>query len=191
MSYSKKALYRKSKFFSIALLLLAFGCSSSPKPELETVNSVDLSRYRGTWYEIAKIPNPFQKSCLSDTTATYELLEGNTVKVVNRCLTSNKTPIEATGTARVTSLSSNAKLEVSFVSILGLQLFWGDYWIIGLDEGYRYAVVGDPDRTYGWILARTPSLENDLLQNAFGTLSKNGYNTKDFKFTKHHFPKDL
>ncbi|MEJ2545696.1 MAG: lipocalin family protein, partial [Calditrichaceae bacterium] len=118
-----------------------------------TVNYVDLNRYVGVWYEIAKIPNRFQKQCVSNTTATYSMNEDGTIKVINRCLQDDGSEDEAIGEARVVDTTSYAKLEVSFVSIFCVHLFWGDYWIIGLDESYQYAIVGTPSRKYGWILS--------------------------------------
>ncbi len=122
------------------------------------VDSVDLGRYVGTWYEIAKIPNSFQSKCAMNTTATYKLRDDGRIDAVNECVESDGSVNVARGIARVVDPQTNSKLKVSFVSILGINLFWGDYWIIGLDKDYKYAVVGTPSRKYGWILSRTPSL---------------------------------
>lgn len=151
--------------------------------EPSTVNHVDLSKYAGVWYEIAKIPNSFQKKCARNTTATYELNNDGNINVINRCIESDGSSNEAKGIAKVVDKKSNAKLEVSFVRILGISLFWGDYWIIGLDKDYRYAVVGTPSRKYGWILSRTPKLSDSDLQQTYLILKKNGYNPKDFEMT--------
>jgi len=79
--------------------------------------------------------------------------------------------------------NTNAKLEVSFVSFLGMNFFWGDYWIIGLGDDYDYAVVGHPERKYGWILARTPKLEETTLDEIFAVLREKGYDPDDFEMT--------
>ncbi len=90
---------------------------------------------------------------------------------------------EAEGLAKVVDTKSNSKLEVSFVSIFGIHLFWGDYWIIGLPDDYSYVVIGTPNRKYGWILSRTPQLPEDKLNEAYDVLRENGYNPKDFVMT--------
>ncbi|HTX17948.1 MAG TPA: lipocalin family protein [Bacteroidota bacterium] len=147
-----------------------------PRP----VSAVDLKRYIGVWYEIAKIPNSFQKKCARNTTATYSLRDDGRIDVVNRCVESDGTVDEAKGIARVADTLTNAKLEVSFVRLLGFQLFWGDYWIIGLDPDYRYAVVGSPTRKYGWILSRTPSLTSEDSASVAAVLKEQGYDPKSF-----------
>ena len=87
------------------------------------------------------------------------------------------------GIAKVVDKKTNSKLEVSFVSIFGINLFWGDYWIIGLSDDYDYAVIGTPNRKYGWILSRTKQLPEEKLNEAYNTLRKNGYNPNDFVMT--------
>jgi apolipoprotein D and lipocalin family protein len=139
------------------------------------VDKVDLERYAGRWYEVAKIPNRFQKGCARGTTAEYSLREDGRITVVNRCYQDNGDPEEARGVARIEDPASNARLKVSFVSFLGWRPFWGDYWVIGLDEDYRWAIVGTPDRKYGWILSRTPTLNEDALAEIFAIIERNGY----------------
>ena len=148
-----------------------------------TVSSVDLNKYVGVWYEIAKIPNSFQSKCTSNTTATYSLREDGKIDVVNRCIEKDGSVNEAKGIAKVVDTKTNAKLEVSFVRILGISLFWGDYWIIGLDKDYKYAIVGTPSQKYGWILSRTSKLSEENLKSAFEILKKQGYNPNDFEMT--------
>jgi len=160
------------------------GASMSGNAEVKTVDSVELNKYVGLWYEIAKIPNSFQKKCSRNTTATYVLRDDGRIDVINRCVESDGTVDEARGIARVVDTVTNSKLEVSFVRVLGLQLFWGDYWIIGLDCEYKYAVVGTPSRKYGWILSRTPTLSHEDLDKIFETLRFQGYDPKSFVFTE-------
>lgn len=155
--------------------------TSDKSREPVTVDSVDLNRYVGKWYEIAKIPNSFQKKCASNTTATYELRKDGDIDVINRCIEKDGSVSEAKGIAKVVDKKTNSKLEVSFVRIFGISLFWGDYWIIGLDKDYKYAVVGTPKRKYGWILSRTPILSKNDLDEAFIILRNQGYNTNDFE----------
>ena len=154
------------------------------KNELQVVNKVDLNKYKGLWYEVAKIPNWFQKKCLKNTTAEYSLRNDGKIKVVNSCIQSDGTKNVAEGVAKVVDNISNAKLEVSFVRILGIQLFWGDYWIIGLGENYDFALVGSPDRKYGWILSRTKKLPQEKLNMISDLLKIKGYDIKNFEFTE-------
>ncbi|MCW8960410.1 MAG: lipocalin family protein [Ignavibacteriaceae bacterium] len=154
-------------------------------PKLQTVNQVDLNKYIGLWYEIAKIPNSFQDQCAYGTTAEYKLLEDGNIQVINKCFKEDGEADVADGLAKVVDKKTNSKLEVSFFSILGFRPFWGDYWIIGLDDNYQWAVVGSPNRKYGWILSRTSTLPDDTLQKIFAILEDQLYNPDDFEMTNH------
>jgi len=154
-------------------------------PQLITVNQVDLNKYTGLWYEIAKIPNSFQDQCAYGTTAEYKLLEDGEIQVINKCFKSDGEADVAEGLAKVVDKKTNSKLEVSFFSILGFRPFWGDYWIIGLDDNYQWAVVGSPNRKYGWILSRTPLLPDDSMQKIFALLKAQNYNPDDFEKSTH------
>ncbi|MCS7052785.1 MAG: lipocalin family protein [Ignavibacterium sp.] len=149
---------------------------------IKTVDFVDLKKYVGVWYEIAKIPNRFQSQCVKETTARYNLKENGEIEVINSCIDKNGNLDKTVGIARVVDKKTNSKLEVSFFSILGWRPFWGDYWIIGLDENYQWAIVGTPSRKYGWILARKPQLDKEALNKIFQILKEQGYNTNDFVF---------
>ena len=133
-------------------------------PELETVEHVDIERYIGTWFEIAKLPQRFEKG-LVGITATYSMLPNGKVRVLNKGYKGdlNGNTKTAEGRAMVVDTKTNAKLKVSF--------FWpftGNYWILELGKDYEYAVVGDESRKYLWILSRTPQMDeatyNDLLK---------------------------
>lgn len=127
-------------------------------PPLEVVPQVDLKRYIGTWYEIARFPHRFQEGCMGSR-ATYTLLEDGKIGVLNQCYKGslNGEISSVQGKAWVTDPKTNAKLKVRF--------FWpftGDYWIIDLGENYEYAVVGHPNRQYLWILSRSPEMDEAL-----------------------------
>jgi apolipoprotein D and lipocalin family protein len=147
---------------------------------VKTVSHVNLNKYVGKWYEIAKIPNRFQKGCARNTTAEYKLRDDGKIEVINKCIEDDGSVNEADGLAKVVDEKTNAKLEVSFVSIFGIHLFWGDYWIIGLDKDYAYAVIGHPERKYGWILSRIPQISQEKLQECYQLLRDNGYDIRDF-----------
>ncbi len=142
-------------------------------PPLQTVAHVDLSRYVGTWYEIANFPQSFQRGCTA-TTATYTLRADGDIDVLNRCRKGSLDGKEksALGHARVLDRATNAKLEVSF-----FRPFWGDYWVIDLADDYSYAVVGHPGRDYLWILARTPRMAEATFQGIVDRLKLHGYET--------------
>ena len=128
--------------------------SRSAEAPLQTVESVDLTRNAGTWYEIAHYPNAFQRGC-SRTTAEYGLRDDGKVSVTNSCFRNGKTSV-AEGRARVVDGSGGAKLKVSFAPdwITWLPFAEGDYWIVWLDEDYRNVVVGAPSGRYLWLLSR-------------------------------------
>ncbi|MCW8804103.1 MAG: lipocalin family protein [Ignavibacteriaceae bacterium] len=150
-------------------------------PQLITVKQVDLKRYAGLWYEIAKIPNSFQDQCAYGTTAEYKIDEDGDIIVINSCYEKDGNLDVADGLAKIVDNKTNSKLEVSFVSFLGIRPFWGDYWIIGLDDNYQWAIVGTPNRKYGWILSRTPSLPDETMQKIFEILKSQHYNPDDFE----------
>jgi apolipoprotein D and lipocalin family protein len=126
-------------------------------PPLQTVAKVDVARYLGRWYEIARLPNRFQKGC-AGSTADYALREDGEISVINSCRNEQDGRLDqVTGRAWIIDTSSNAQLKVTF--------FWpfrGDYWIIELGKEYEYAVVGTPNRKYLWILSRTASMDDGL-----------------------------
>jgi apolipoprotein D and lipocalin family protein len=150
---------------------------------ITTVDSVDLSKYVGTWYEISKIPNSFQDHCIKNTTANYTINGDGDIIVINECIDSDGEIDDAEGLAVVVDKKRNSKLEVSFVSILGWHIFWGDYWILGLREDYKYAVIGTPSRKYGWVLSRTQQLNDSELEKCYLIFEQNGYEKSKFELS--------
>lgn len=134
-------------------------CSRTYEP-LPVVEDVDLQRYTGTWYEIARLPQFFQRGCY-DSTADYVLLDAQRLQVINSCQREGDEPRQATGIAEVVDSSDPARLKVQFdtwISRLLPRLTRGDYWILYLDDDYQLAMVGAPNRDYLWFLARTPDI---------------------------------
>lgn len=162
------------------LLLFSFlffmGCSSHYAP-LKTVEKVDIQKYAGTWYEIARYEHSFEKGC-SDVNATYTLEAEGKIKVVNRCMRSDGLS-KAEGVAYATD-TTNAKLKVSF-----FRPFYGNYWVLMLGENYEYALVGEESREYLWILSRTPTLSNELKEKILSKLPQFGYSAKKLIWTTH------
>jgi apolipoprotein D and lipocalin family protein len=163
-------------FTLIFMSLLFTSCKTmdqnTMKP-LKTVNFVDINRYIGEWYEIARYEHRFQKGCVGSK-ATYSLRDDGKITVVNECFEKSFSGNirSAKGKAWVVDKQSNAKLKVSF--------FWpfsGDYWIIDLGENYEYAVIGHPDRKYLWILSRTPEMNENVYNEILVRLEKQDYDT--------------
>ncbi len=143
------------------------------KDELEVVQSVDLSRYAGRWYEIARLPNSFQKKCADEVTADYTMREDGKIEVINRCRKASGEYATAQGEAKIVDKKTNAKLKVTF-----FWPFYGDYWILDLGPNYEYAVVGEPDRKYLWILSRSPRMDEALYQQLLQKMEAKGFNTE-------------
>jgi len=172
---------KKSAIFVGGALLAAaaaYGFARKGTSDLATVDSVDLSRYLGRWFEIARIPNRFEKNCIGDATANYTRTDDGKIAVVNSCRRPDGRLEEVKGTARVVDTTTNAKLKVSF-----LWPFSGDYWIIGLDPDYRWTVVGEPRRRFLWILSREPRMSDFDYNQAIRTAGEKGYDTTKLKMT--------
>lgn len=165
--------------FSIILLVAAaaFGQQGQPA-EVKTVAKVDLQRYTGKWYEIAKYPNRFQKQCVGNTTANYSLKSNGRIEVRNECLLKNGTTKKAIGEAKLVDKTTNAKLKVRFApsALSFLPFVWGDYWIIDLDENCGYVAVGEPKREYFWILSRKSTMDDGTYQAILRRVEAMGFN---------------
>ena len=146
---------------------------------LEVVDSVDLDRYLGKWYEIASYPAWFQKNCTA-VTADYSLRDDGVIEVINSCRkgTLDGKLKKSKGRAKVVDAATNAKLKVSFFGP-----FWGNYWIIDLDPDYQWAVVGVPNRKYLWILSRTPQMDETIYDEIVERLSARRYDPAKLKRT--------
>ena len=162
---------------ALCLGLCALTASAQAPAPLDTVASVDVPRYMGTWYEIAKYPNWFQKKCASSTSATYSLQADGQVQVVNRCKTANGEWSEALGQARQIGRANSPRLQVRFAPawLSFLPMVWGNYWIIDLDPQYQWVVISEPRREYLWILSRTPELPAATYQSLLDKLATNGF----------------
>jgi apolipoprotein D and lipocalin family protein len=167
----------KKIIYLLVLLPLFFNSCATKngngmKP-LETVTFVDLDRYAGQWYEIARYHHRFQEGCVGSR-ATYTQRDDGKLTVVNECYDKSFSGKlrAAKGKAWVVDKETNARLKVSF--------FWpfaGDYWIIDLGPDYEYAVVGHPNRKYLWILSRTPAMDEEVYQSILARLQQQEYDT--------------
>lgn len=147
---------------------------------LQSVAALDVPRYMGTWHEVAKYPNRFQKTCISSTQATYTLQADGRVQVLNRCKTDTGAWRDALGAARQIGGPTSAKLKVRFAPewLSFLPQAWGDYWVILLDPGYQWVVVSEPQREFLWILSRTPQLPEATYQALLAQLDVLGFDLK-------------
>ena len=170
---------------ALAAALLLGACVSQPDATTpKPVPAVDLQRYLGTWHEVARLPMWAQDSSrisCEDTTATYTLRPDGRIGVLNRCLNAldGDKPRAAEGQAYAVEGSGNARLRVSF-----FWPFFGNYWVIGLDPDYRWAVVGEPSRRWLWVLSRSPRLEEAEFQKALGIARANGYDLAPLKVAR-------
>ncbi len=164
-----------------ALLIQVSAKRKTPsQPPLQTVAGVELDKYTGRWFEIARLPARFEKDCDSDVTATYTLRADGKVDVLNQCRKANGEMKKAHGTAKVVDETTNAKLKVSF-----LWPIYGDYWILELGDHYEYAVVGEPSRKYVWILSRSPRMDESLYQSLLGKIAAQGFDSSRMIKTRH------
>ena len=168
-----------------AMLQPATARAQAPAP-VRTVPFVDLERYAGDWFEVARFPNRFQHQCLGDVRASYARRPDGRFDVVNRCRPANG-QTEARGVARIVDEQTFARLKVRFAPawLSFLPLVWGDYWIIGLAPDYSWAVVGDPGRDYLWILAREPRLDDKSVAAARAAARASGYDVSRLVQTSH------
>jgi len=171
----------KIKNIIVAITVIFSTNILSAYEELTTVSFVDLSRYMGRWYEIARLPQSFQKDCTA-VTADYRLLESGRVEVINKCRkkTIDGREVTAKGRARVVDKATNSKLEVSF-----FWPFWGDYWIFELGQNYEYAVVGSPDKGSLWVLSRTSKMDEQLLKDLLDKKQRQGFDISKMIKTLH------
>ena len=159
-----------------------FASGDAERP-LQVVPAVDLARYAGKWYEIARLPNRFQRKCASDTSAMYTIRGDGKITVVNECRMADGRITSAKGVAQVASAAGpNTKLKVTF-----FWPFYGDYWIIDLDPNYRWAVVGAPNRKYLWILGRDRRMEEGLFHSIVERIKAQGYDLTNLVKTKQGF----
>jgi apolipoprotein D and lipocalin family protein len=176
-----------------ALLLAASAAmahAAEPAPlknsGLAPIASLDVPRYLGTWFEIAKYPNAFQKKCVADTSAQYSLQANGNLKVLNRCRQSNGEMTEAIGEARQPGAKDSPKLEVRFAPawLSFIPWVWGNYWVIDLDPAYQLVAVSEPQREYLWVLSRTPKVDAAAYAALTARLAGMGFDLNRLELSK-------
>lgn len=162
------------------LACLALTGHAQQTGSLQAIATLNVSRYLGRWYEIAKFPNSFQKDCVSDTSANYVLRPDGQIDVQNQCRLADGRLKVAMGLARQLGGPTSAKLEVRFAPawLSFLPFVWGDYWVVDLDANYQLAAVSEPSRQYLWILSRTPVVDEGRYQALLQRLSSLGHDVR-------------
>ncbi len=183
----------KSSPFKISFLVFMIALLGSPSlsaqtkelTPVKTIATLDVPRYLGTWYEIAKFPNWFQKKCVGNTKAVYSVKSDGNLQVLNSCTISNGDTSTAEGAARQIGPQDSPKLEVRFAPewLSFLPMVWGDYWVIDLDPQYQVAAVSDPRREYLWVLSRTPQLDPKVYDDLLQRLQKQQFDTQKLELT--------
>lgn len=179
-----------NKIYSVLLSACIFSSSffvygQGSETPVKAIPTLDVQRYLGTWYEIAKYPNWFQKKCVSNTKAVYSARADGTLKVLNSCKTAEGELSEAEGTARQLGAKDSSKLEVRFAPawLSFIPMVWGDYWVIDLDPQYQVAVVSDPRREYLWILSRTPQLDKKVYEDTLQRIQAQQFDVRKLEST--------
>ena len=183
--------------FGLCLALSAAGLQAQTAPTpasaqapLTTIAALDVPRYMGRWYEIAKFPNWFQRKCVADTSANYQLLADGSVEVLNQCRQKNGEMQQALGAARQIGPATSPKLQVRFAPawLSVLPFVWGNYWVIDLDERYELVAISEPKREYLWVLSRSPQVEPARYQALLGRLKALGLDTDKLEVTVQRGP---
>ena len=175
-----------STLFCICISIASFSAySQASESPVKTIPALDVQRYLGTWYEIAKYPNWFQRKCVSNTKAVYSPRADGTLKVLNSCKTVDGEVVDAEGTARQVGSKDSPKLEVRFAPawLSFIPLVWGDYWVIDLDPQYQVAVVSDSRREYLWILSRTPQLDKKVYEDTLQRIQAQQFDVRKLELT--------
>ncbi len=174
-------------FLTTALLVCSVTSHAQALPPVQTIASLDVPRYMGTWFELAKFPNVFQRKCVGNTRAVYTLNVDNTVQVLNRCRIQDGSAIEALGQAKQMGNATSPVLKVRFApEWLGwLPLVWGDYWVIDLDDQYQLAAVSDAKREYLWVLSRSPKIDQARYAALLQRLKQQGFDVDKLQVTPH------
>ena len=182
-----------SKKLAAAGLLVLFvsvlaRAEKKEKTPLSVVPSVDLTRYSGRWYEIARLPNRFEEKCAADVTAEYTMLGSERLKVVNRCRKKDGRVSKAEGVAKLADKGgANSRLKVRFAPgfLSFLPVVWGDYQVIELAPDYSHALVGEPGRKYLWILSRTPRMDEETYRRLTERAASEGFDVTKLVRTNH------
>lgn len=189
MTSLPKAGFKVGKIALGGVVLLGLGMATmtyAKDTPLKTVDRVELDRYLGVWYEVARKPLYFQNKCDRNVTATYTLNENGNVNVDNKCITKDGEQTQSVGEAFVQNAPFNSKLKVSFLpsAIRWLPVGRGDYWVLKIDDGYQTVLVGEPKRKYMWVLSRSAHPNETVINEYLDYAQSVGYDLGDVIKTK-------
>ncbi len=167
----------KILFVSLFILL---SCSTTKDPGQTTVERVDLDRFMGNWFEVARYETPLQSEC-GAAKVTYKRGKNSEIEILHACheKESGKT-VHAKGLAEIDNKKTNAKCKVSYMPLFKKwHLFSGSLWIVGLDPEYQYAIIGHPTHKHLWIISRTPDISTENYDSLINLARSKGYKTKE------------
>jgi apolipoprotein D and lipocalin family protein len=173
----------------VAHSLAALGVPIRPQAlePLQTVEALDLGRYAGTWYEIARLPTRHEKACASDVVAEYTVDEHGGLVVRNRCRHADGEIDEVQGQGRLPDPRQPGQLEVAFAPawLRWWPGSWADYWVMSVDADYQVALVGTPDRDGLWLLSRQPQIAAPVWEALTSLAQSEGFDTSRLQRTLH------
>lgn len=191
--HNKKAWLTFATITGMALLMSsayaqvsATAAQINPSAEPKAVDAIDVQKYAGRWYEVARLPMYFQRNCVSDVQAKYSLNSDKTIKVRNQCMNKEGELDVSEGVAYPQN-DGNSQLKVSFLpkGLRWVPFSKGDYWVLRIDEDYQVALVGGPSHRYLWLLSRTPDMDEAVIENYLNTAKAQGYDLSKLIRTKH------
>jgi apolipoprotein D and lipocalin family protein len=161
----------------VAALISAGAANAQADEPLNPINRLDVPRYMGTWYEISKYPNRFQKACIAQTRAEYRLIADQKLEVANSCREADGEVRRAVGLARQVGGPESPRLQVRFAPawLSFLPAVWGDYWVIDIDPKYQLVAVSEPKREFLWVLSRTPQVGAAPYEALLRRLAERGF----------------
>ena len=184
-----KAGFKLAKIAVGGAVLIGLGMATmayAKNKPLHTIEKVELDKYLGVWYEVARKPMYFQNKCDRDVSATYTLNENGNIGVDNRCYTKDGQLNQSIGEAFIKNAPFNTKLKVSFLpeSVRWLPVGRGDYWILKIDDAYQTVLVGEPRRRYLWVLSRSAQPDQAVVKEYLDYAQSIGYDIGDVIHTK-------
>ena len=201
--YNKKAWHNKKAwltFATISAMALLMSSAYAQNSEIATqahsqgkpkaVDAIDVQKYAGTWYEVARLPMYFQRNCVSDVQAKYSLNADKTIRVNNQCM-NREGELDVSEGIAYPQNDGNSQLKVSFLpkGLRWVPFSKGDYWVLRVDEDYQVALVGGPSHRYLWLLSRIPDVDEAVIEDYLNTAKAQGYDLSKLIRTKHSYEK--
>lgn len=168
-------------------LILCLVVSSAKAQPLHAISDLQLDRYLGVWYEIARKPFAAQKHCDQAARSIYTLNENGQMAIEQRCLTRQGRHYQQVAEGFIANPPFNSKFKVSYLpeAVRWIPVWRGDYWVLKIDEDYQTVLIGEPKRQYLWLLAREPVLSPKITQHYLNYAEQLGYNLDDLIYSQH------